>query len=67
VAKSLNEFITEETLVKFLEISKSKLYRLRTAEGLPFIKLGDKVVYHEPSVVEWLKGKQEILVSDVDE
>lgn len=50
------EIISEEELLKLLNISKKTLAYLRNKRGLPYIELTRyERVYYEGDVVEWLK------------
>ena len=55
------QIITEEELLKLLDISKKTLAYLRNKRGLPFIELTRyERVYYEEDVVEWLKKNSKI-------
>jgi len=50
------EIVSEEELLKLLNISKKTLAYLRNKRGLPYIELTRyERVYYEGDVVEWLK------------
>ena len=52
----LEKFMPHETLANILGI-KSGLLREWRKKGLPFIRIGTKVFYHETEVCQWLKNQ----------
>jgi excisionase family DNA binding protein len=48
---------TAPALAKALGVSKATVYKWRES-GLRTIKLGNTVLFHEESVVQWLKSKE---------
>lgn len=50
--------ITREALMAELSIKKDDTLREWEKDGLPYIKQGQQVMYHVPSVVKWLLRRQ---------
>lgn len=57
---SLSEFIPLEALAKTLGVSKAVVLRWRAALGLPAIRVGQRLYFHEASVAAWLKGRERV-------
>ncbi len=60
-AQSLNEILTAETVAKYLGVNRDRLLRWHRESGLPAIKVGDALFFHEPSVAQWLKSRERTL------
>lgn len=58
---TLSEFIPLEGLAKSLGVSKATVSRWRSELGLPGIRVGIRVFFHEPAVAAWLKGQEKVL------
>lgn len=43
---------------EFLKCSKSFLYKSTCAKKIPYIKLGSRVLFEEPRLVEWLSARR---------
>ncbi len=56
---SLSEFLSAESLVKSLGISRAVLLAW-TERGLPFIRVGMRLYFHEPAVASWLKTQEKV-------
>ena len=52
----LNDLATEKELAQALGVGVGTLYGLRR-KGLPFLKIGQTVMYDLVEVVAWLKSK----------
>ena len=61
---TLAEFIPLEALAKSLGVSKATVSRWRAELGLPGIRVGIRVYFHEPSVARWLKAQETVRKSD---
>ena len=55
---SLDEFISAENLAKTFGVSKQTVFRWRES-GLPYIRVGLKVLFRESSVAAWLASREE--------
>ncbi|MFB3816164.1 MAG: hypothetical protein ACE147_00755 [Candidatus Methylomirabilales bacterium] len=55
--KSLAEFLAADVLRKHLGISREVLLAW-TAKGLPYIRVGTRLYFHEPAVASWLKRQE---------
>jgi len=53
IASKLAELKDQQQVCNALAVGKETLYALR-ARGLPFLRIGKRVYYHEPEVLEWL-------------
>ncbi len=60
------EYMDVDQLVAALRISKPSLYRMTSQKLIPFIKLGQRVLFDQEKIKEWLEGK-EVEVEDDDE
>ncbi len=60
MAQSLAEFISAEALCKHLGISRDVLRTWVAEKGLPYIRVGIKLYFHEPALADWLKGQERI-------
>ncbi len=58
---TLAEFIPLEALAKSLGVSKGTVSRWRHDLGLPGIRVGIRVYFHEASVARWLKARETVL------
>lgn len=61
----VDRLISEKNLAEALGVSKSTLYQFRQ-KGLPWLKLGGKVFYHESIFMEWVLHNQK-RVSDAEQ
>ncbi len=57
---SLSEFIPLAALAQSLGVSKATVSRWRAELGLPGIRVGIKVLFHEPAVAAWLKARERV-------
>ena len=57
---TLQDFISEEALLRVLNLKRSTLDGLR-AKGLPFISLGLSRIYSVPSLCDWFLKNERIL------
>jgi len=56
-----NEYLNERDVCVLLGISRSTLYRLREVEGLPFHRVGPKLIrYQVTALDEWLQKKMQV-------
>jgi len=53
-----SDFLGEETLLEILGITKGTLARLIAEKDFPYIRVGIKKIYYEPSIIQWLKDKE---------
>ena len=59
---TINELLTEKELLDLFGIKKESLDYLRREKHLPFLKVGTKTrLYHQRSVMQWLKDRETIL------
>jgi excisionase family DNA binding protein len=57
VLKPLKEFMTVDELAKYLELSKSAIYKLTSKRELPFYNPGGKKIYFKREEVDtWIKA-----------
>jgi len=56
---SLSEFLPAESLVQSLGISRSVLLSW-IDHGLPSIRVGKRLYFHEASVAAWLKRRERV-------
>ena len=61
----VDRLVSEKNLGEALGVSKSTLYQFRQ-KGLPWLKLGGKVFYHESVFMEWILDNQK-RVSDPEQ
>ena len=55
----ITDFANADRVAKLLDIDSSTLDRLRTEEGLPFVKINKfNRIYHLPSVFKWLLDRK---------
>lgn len=60
--ETLENFLTEEQICKAFDWTKVVLPNLRHFDRLPFIKINrSRRLYHEQSLVVWLKGRTTVL------
>ena len=52
------EVILEKDLADILGLSIGKLRDLRDNHGMPNTKVGNRRIYLESSILEWLKGRE---------
>jgi len=57
---TLSEFIPLEALATSLGVSKATVSRWRSELGLPGIRVGIRVYFHEESVARWLKSRETV-------
>jgi hypothetical protein len=57
-ATSLSEFIPLDALASTLGVSKSVLLSWHRDRGLPGIRVGLRLYFHEPAVAGWLKARE---------
>lgn len=55
---SFSQFVTEQALLESLGINRAFLRVLMYKRGMPFIRLGRKLFFYEPSVASWLLRQQ---------
>ena len=55
----LEKFMSQKVLAEALGVSPDFLRKLRE-KGLPFLRLGGKVLYHETEVCRWLLENQSV-------
>ncbi len=55
--QTLNDFIAAEKLTKILGISREVLLGWLD-KGLPYIRIGVRLYFHEPAVAAWLKRQE---------
>ena len=62
IARTLlkNDILTTTETAKWLGYSVSKLYRLRTYEGLPYTKVGKKIMYRRKAIEAYLKEREKV-------
>jgi len=53
-----DEFIDAKELIKRIPISRRTVFNLRKRKAIPCVNLGDRVLFHWPSVREWLLRSQ---------
>jgi len=62
---TLENIITEETMLELLGLKKEALGVLRRDKGLPFLKISTRSrVYLESDVVSWLTSRRVVLNRD---
>jgi len=55
----LENFLTEQCVLEFLDIKKETLDRLRQNEGLPFIRINHQTrLYLEQDLIEWFLSRK---------
>ena len=52
--KDMEQYVTEAELCAILKVSRSCLWEMRTAEGLPFCRIGRLVRYRPDEVADWM-------------
>jgi hypothetical protein len=52
-----DEFVGESGILRIIPVSRRTLFSLRE-KGLPHVRLGKRVIFHVPSVREWLLRQQ---------
>lgn len=53
-----NEYLNEKDVCVLLGVSRCTLYRLRKTEGLPFHKLGPKMIRYQVAALDgWLQER----------
>jgi len=55
--KTINQLISEIHMAEALGMSRSTLYGLRR-KGLPWISLGGRAYFYEPTFMEWILEHQ---------
>jgi hypothetical protein len=55
----IENLISEDVLSKVLKVSRLTLSKFRH-EGCPWVKLGNRIFYHEEEFVMWLLSKKRI-------
>ena len=61
MSEMLQGMITEEELLKLLNLKPSELSYLRNEKGLPYVKLSiRKRVYLESDLMEWFRSRRSI-------
>lgn len=66
MSEMLKGMITEEELLKLMNLKPSELKYLRTVKGLPFVKLTVRTrVYLENDLMEWFGVNRMILNKDM--
>jgi excisionase family DNA binding protein len=58
--KALNEFMPVTGLAAALNVSKPTVSRWVHDLGLPAIRLGGRLYFHEPAVAAWLKARERV-------
>jgi excisionase family DNA binding protein len=58
--KTLAEFITVKQLAEHLGVTKQVIAHWRANLGLPSIKLGQSVFFHDSAVAAWLKDHETV-------
>ena len=53
-------YMDSQEAADFLRISTTALYNLRRNKGLPFVKLGKKVLYSREQMLEFMKKQTQI-------
>lgn len=59
-----DRFLTTQELMKFLGLSRSKIWTLIRTEGLPAFKIGGDYRYRSSEIITWMENfriKNEIL------
>ncbi|ASV74154.1 hypothetical protein THTE_1552 [Thermogutta terrifontis] len=51
--------LTAHECAQFLRVSRRHLDRLKAVEGLPFVRLGRRVLFPEFAVRQWLQSRTE--------
>ena len=51
---------TQEELIAYLKISRASVYKLRAA-GLPFIKLGRRVLFRKNDILAFIESQKIVL------
>ena len=52
------EYLNVEEVVKALKISKPSLYRMTSQKLIPFIKLGQRILFEPEEIRKWVEGKR---------
>jgi len=60
-----NDVLTTKDVAKWLGYSISKLYRLRTYEGLPYTKVGKKIMYRRKAIQAYLNEREKTNKSNI--
>lgn len=55
---TLAEFIPADSLAKTLGVSRGTVSRWRAVLGLPGIRVGNRLLFHEAAVAAWLKSRE---------
>ena len=54
--QSEDRFMTTQELMKFLGLSRTKIWSLINSEGLPAFKLGGDYRYRMSEIVQWMEN-----------
>ena len=66
MSEMLKGMVTEQELLKLMNLKPSELTSLRLEKGLPFVKLSLRIrVYLEDDLMEWFKGRRIVLNRDM--
>jgi excisionase family DNA binding protein len=55
---NLNEFVTADEMAKWLGVDRPTLLRWVREDGMPCIRLGNRVFFHGPNVGDWLLSRE---------
>ena len=54
---NFNDFLTEEEIIKIMEIKKEQLKKLRYNQEMPYIRVTKNLrMYYVPDVLNWLNN-----------
>jgi excisionase family DNA binding protein len=51
------EYLSVKEMIAILKISKPTLYRMTSQKLIPFIKLGQRVLFDPDDIKRWIAGK----------
>ncbi|KAB2915150.1 MAG: helix-turn-helix domain-containing protein [Bacteroidetes bacterium] len=63
--KPVDAPLTVEEAMDYLNLSKSRLYRLTSQRGIPFIKRGQGILFNKPDLDKWLQSKRKKTADEI--
>lgn len=55
----MNNYLTEQQVCDWLQLSRSTLWRMRKECDLPFVYIGTRIRYDQQSIANWLDSQKE--------
>jgi len=63
----MKEYLSTEEVSAYLNLSLSTIYKKTSANQIPFIKTGKKLLFKKTAIDEWLEKYTHIPLQDMEE